>query len=290
MIVSASYRTDIPTFYADWFRNRLRAGYCLVRNPYSGKPYRVSLRVEDVDGYIFWTRNLRPFTDNLTVLRDQNTPFLVSYTINNYPRALEYSVVDARRAVEDLHVLAGRTPGAGVWRYDPILFSSLTPPAFHRDNFAALAAQLRGAVDTVVVSMAQMYQKTRRNLTWAAKTYDFQWEDPDDVVKMALLGELRDIAVAEGLTFSLCAQRHLLSDGIADARCVDAERLTRNAGHDIAGVLKPHREKCGCYESRDIGDYDTCPHGCVYCYAVRNRDLAARRYKRHNPESAFLFE
>ena len=37
MIISASYRTDIPAFYGDWFRARLRAGFCRVANPYSGK-------------------------------------------------------------------------------------------------------------------------------------------------------------------------------------------------------------------------------------------------------------
>jgi hypothetical protein len=27
MIISASYKTDTPAFYGDWFMNRLRAGY-----------------------------------------------------------------------------------------------------------------------------------------------------------------------------------------------------------------------------------------------------------------------
>ncbi len=50
MIVSASYRTDIPAFYGEWFINRLHAGYCNVFNPYSRKPYAVDLRPEAVDG------------------------------------------------------------------------------------------------------------------------------------------------------------------------------------------------------------------------------------------------
>jgi hypothetical protein len=33
----------------------------------------------------------------------------------------------------------------------------------------------------------------------------------------------------------------------------------------------------------DIGEYDTCPHGCAYCYAVENRSLAIRRHAQHDP-------
>jgi hypothetical protein len=33
MIISASYRTDIPAFFGEWFMNRLRAGICKVVNP-----------------------------------------------------------------------------------------------------------------------------------------------------------------------------------------------------------------------------------------------------------------
>ncbi len=60
VIVSASYRTDIPAFYARWFLARLEAGYARVANPYGGGSYEVSLRPGDVGGFVFWTRNMRP--------------------------------------------------------------------------------------------------------------------------------------------------------------------------------------------------------------------------------------
>ena len=62
MIVSASYRTDIPAFYADWFLARLREGSCAVASPYGGKAYAVSLNAPDVDGFVFWSRNLASFS------------------------------------------------------------------------------------------------------------------------------------------------------------------------------------------------------------------------------------
>ena len=33
MIISASRRTDIPSYYSEWMLNRLKEKYVLVRNP-----------------------------------------------------------------------------------------------------------------------------------------------------------------------------------------------------------------------------------------------------------------
>jgi hypothetical protein len=50
MIVSASRRTNIPAFYAEWMVSRLRKGYCPVANPHNRNQVTViSLRPEDVD-------------------------------------------------------------------------------------------------------------------------------------------------------------------------------------------------------------------------------------------------
>jgi hypothetical protein len=91
------------------------------------------------------------------------------------------------------------------------------------------------------------------------------------------------------MLLAVCSQRDLLVEGAADAKCVDAHRLEELAGASVRARLKGNRKDCGCYESRDIGDYDTCPHGCVYCYAVQNRELALERFRKHDPDSEFLF-
>ncbi|MGB0749927.1 MAG: DUF1848 domain-containing protein [Magnetospiraceae bacterium] len=285
MIISASYRTDIPAFYADWFRARLAAGVCWGANPYSGKPYRVSLRPEDVTGYVFWTRNPAPFADALKAVTRQELPFIVQMTITGYPRALDAATIDPARAValmQELRETYG--PRALVWRYDPIVLSDLTPPDWHRENLARLAAALRGAVDEVVVSFLQVYRKTARNLNASG----LDWQDPTPMEKQALLAELLPLAAAQGLRLSLCGQRDLLIPGVQDAACVEAARLADIAGKPLVTVGKSHRAGCGCAPSRDIGDYDTCPHGCVYCYAVRHRDLAKRRFQRHDPRAESL--
>ncbi len=288
MIVSASYKTDIPAFYGPWFMARLAAGSCRMVNPWGGQVYDVALTPEAVDGVVFWTKNLRPFRPHLADVR-RHFPFVVQYTVNGYPRPLEPSVVERSRAVEDLRALAGDYgPRAGVWRYDPILVSSLTPPDWHRHNFARLAAALEGVVDEVVVSFAHIYRKTRRNLAAAARRHGFNWHDPDTAKKRGLIAELAAMAAARGIGLRVCAQSELLAGVARPARCIDAGRLSDVAGRPIAAPEGGNRPGCLCARSRDIGHYDTCPHGCVYCYAVQTRSLAKRRFEAHDPGGAFL--
>lgn len=290
MIISASYKTDIPCFYGEWFMNRLRAGYCKMANPYSREVYRIGLTPAEVDGFVFWTKNLGPFLKYLPEIRERGYPFVVHYGINGYPRALERSVADPEQAVAHAHMLAeAYGPRTVVWRYDPILFTTLTPAAYHRERFAELARKLRGATDEVVISFAQIYRKTRRNLQRTAGRYDFDWFDPDDEEKRSLVRDLARIARENGMQLTICAQDQYVTGGAASARCIDAGRLAAVAGRPIRAEARGHRPNCGCFRSRDIGEYDTCPQGCVYCYAVQDRERALSRYRRHNPLGEFLF-
>ena len=289
MIISASYRTDIPAFYGAWFRRRLAAGYCRVASPYGGPPGTVALNPEAVDGFVFWTRNAAPFAGALADVAMRGMPFTVQYTVTGYPRALEASVTDPKRSVESVRKLADRYgPRVCVWRYDPVLLTSLTPPAWHRDTFARLAAALAGAVDEVVLSFAHVYAKTARNTTRAATRHGFTWTDPAAAEKQNLLADLAAIAAGHGLNATLCAQPDLLVPGLEPARCIDATRLADVAGRPIAAKTKGNRPGCLCAQSRDIGAYDTCPHGCVYCYAVRAPAAAKRAFRAHDPGSDAL--
>ncbi len=291
MIIFASYKTDIPAFYGEWFRNRLHAGFCRMVNSYNkSQHYMISLREEDVDGFVFWTKNLAPFVDTLDEVYQQGFPFVVQYTINGYPRALETRVVDANRSVKNFKSASDKYgQQAFVWRYDTIIFSTSTDADFHRDNFASLASELSGYTDEVVVSFMQLYRKTQFNLDEAARANNFDWCDPPTEVKRALLSDLVEIADEHAMRLSICTQPDLTVPGVSEARCVDAQRLMNVTGRPFRSRLKGMRLGCGCYESKDIGDYDTCPHGCVYCYAVRRRSLALKRYQDHDPLGEYLF-
>lgn len=288
MIVSASYRTDIPAFYAGWFLGRLAAGYAHVANPYGGGSYEVSLRPGEADGFVFWTRNMRPLLGGLDRVRGV-APFTVQFTVTGYPRSLESSVIASQDAVDQLRELRRRFGArVAVWRYDPIVMTSEMDAAAHRRGFAALAAALAGAVDEVVLSFANPYRKTRRNLDRAAERHGFAWHDPPAGEKRELLARLAEIAADAGMAATLCTQPDLLVPGIGEARCIDAGRLSDVANGPVAARESGNRPGCRCALSRDIGAYDTCPHGCVYCYAVAERDRAVSRHKAHDPTAESL--
>jgi hypothetical protein len=290
MIISASYKTDIPTFYGEWFINRLRAGYCKMVNPYNRQVIRVSLRREDVDGFVFWTKNVGPFLRFLPEVSQAGFPFLVQHTINAYPRTLEYSVTDPARSVANVKRVAEEYgPKVCIWRYDTIVSTSITTYDFHRKNFEGLARALSGSVDEVVISFAHFYRKTLRNMDWAAEKFGFTWDDPSIDEKKRLVQDLVAIGRTHGIQLSVCSQPQYVVAGAIEAKCVDAQRFEEITGRRVAAKLKGNRKECGCFESRDIGEYDTCPHGCVYCYAVQNRELAQNRYRQHDPNAEFLF-
>jgi hypothetical protein len=290
MIISASYKTDIPAFYGQWFMNRLEAGYCRVVNPYSQQPFTVSLDKSYAEGFVFWTKNITPFFDNLQKVQNLDYPFIVQYTINNYPSILESRVIDYSMSIKNVKKISD-TFGKRVcvWRYDTIIISEITPVSFHLSNFESLCRELTGYVDEVVVSFVQLYKKTKINFEKNLTKEGIQYFEPSLQEKMDILKGLLEIAMVFELQLTLCSQPECLIDGVNEARCVDAKRISSIGGTRIDSKLKGARQECGCFESRDIGDYDTCPHGCIYCYAVKNHEVALARYKKHDPKSEFLF-
>jgi hypothetical protein len=284
VIISASYRTDIPAYYGEWFMARLRAGAVIVVNPYGGPPYRVGLAPGEAEGIVFWTKNLAPFARHLSTIRALGFPFYVQFTVTGYPRPLEPRVPRAEEALAQIGDTARRFGSrAVVWRYDPVLFTSLTPPEWHVANFDRLARALAGRVDEVTVSFAFLYRKTRARLARVARAAGISWRDPDDDEKRAFMARLAALAAERGLTATLCTGPFYRPLDMAAARCVDAARLSDVAGRPIAARVKGNRPGCFCAESRDIGAYDTCAQGCVYCYAVASPLRARQAVATHDP-------
>ncbi len=271
MIVSASYRTDIPAFFTDWLLARIAAGWAEVRNPYGGPPALVRLDRESVAAWVFWTRNpskLGPVLDRIT------QPVVVQMSILGYPRNLDAHVPPAELQIGWFRDLAARLGArAMVWRYDPIVALAGYD---HRAAFTDLAGRLAGATDEVVVSFAHPYAKTVRNLR------GIEWRDPGLAEKQGLLADLAVIARAAGMRLTLCSQPDLLIEGITGAACIDATRL------GITAPLKPNRPGCLCATARDLGRYDTCAHSCRYCYANRTPAAGRDGVRGHDPQAALL--
>ena len=229
-------------------------------NPWSGRRYHVALDPGSVDGYVFWTRRIRPFLPCLDRLHASQQPFVIQYTITGYPRQLEPRVMPWPAAVDDVHRLY-RLYGSrvAVWRYDPVLITDLTPAAFHLERFRQLAASLSGATDEVVLSFTQIYRKTRRNIERASAVHGFGWQDPDADAMRQLLGALAAVAIDHGMKPTVCAQPHLTIPPLQAARCIDADRLADIAGRPIRAAEQGNRPGCRCARSRDIGAYDSVP-------------------------------
>ena len=247
-------------------------------------------------GLCFGPENLGPFLDSLMEVKERGYPFIIQHTITGYPHELEERVVHSKQTIEhikEISLLYG--PQVVVWRYDPILITSLTSFDWHLKNFEQLARELEGTTNEVVVSFAQTYKKTKRNVDEAAKNNHFVWDEAEnfsDASLQSFMTKLAEIAKHYHFQIRSCSQKKLLVPGmVEEARCIDAERLEAVSCRPLKSDIKLHgnRKECGCFAARDIGEYDTCPHGCVYCYAVQNREKALARYKEHDPTSEFLF-
>lgn len=283
-LISASRRTDIPAFYGQWFENRLRAGHCLVANPFRpDQVRRVSLAPEDVDGFVFWTRRPGPFLDRLEILRDY--PFYFQVTLNAMDPLLEPHLPPEEECCGQLAELALRIgPERVVWRFDPLMVTGITPAVEILARFRRLCGRLAPHARRVVVSRAQLYAKVRRRLGKldGLGLVDL-WEEP--ALAEDLLGGLALIARNHGLEVRICADSedytHL---GIGPGRCVDPEILNSALGLELKYEPDPgQRKACGCARSIDIGAYNSCVHGCLYCYANHSQEAALRGRSRHDP-------
>lgn len=293
MIISASRRTDIPAFYSEWLMNRIREGFCLVPNPFNtNQNSRISLAPEDVDAFVFWSKNPRPMLGVLQELNDQGFIYYFQFTLNDYPHVLEPSVPVVERRVETFLELARVLgPVRVVWRYDPIIITPATNYDYHLKAFEKLVGSLRGATRRVVVSVVDIYRKTDLRMS-GLKESGFEI-DPDSASSsemFQLLSHISQVAQAANMVpFSCAEENDFTPAGVRPGSCIDFDLITSLGGQVTKKKDPGQRPVCGCVVSRDIGINDTCLHGCTYCYSTRNDQLARRRHTKHDPKSPVLF-
>jgi len=293
VIISASRRTDIPAFYPTWFLNRIKAGYCVVPNPFNRQlVYRVSLAPEDVDVVAFWTRNPRPLFKYLDELDARGYRYYFQYTLLDYPRAIDPHAPPVKSRIRSMRALAERVgPERVIWRYDPIVFSQVTPADFHHRTFEQIAQALRGAAQRVVISVLTPYTKIKKRLgemsRQGAPLLPF---DGSENWFGGLMEDLAAAAAANGMEIQSCAtQLDLGSYGIRPGKCVDDDYIKRVFGLEVSHAKDPgQRKACGCVVSKDVGMYDSCLFGCQYCYATSSFERARINYANHDPDSPSL--
>lgn len=289
-IISVSRRTDVPAFYGEWFINRLREGWAVNYNPYSRKASVVELAPEKVGAFVFWSKNFKPFLPYLDEIEARGYRSFFLFTITGLPRLWEPRVVDTAVAVDTFRELARRYgPERVSWRYDPILLTASTGFDYHVRTFIDLCRKLEGYTRRCYTSFVCMYPKVKRRLMAVAKGPAKMLEGVGEGQKRELAEELAQIACEHGIELYSCCNDFLVGDKIRKAHCVDIELISKYTGLEPSLYrLNPTRKGCGCYESVDIGMYDTCPHLCRYCYANTHEKLVLRNYRSHDPRFPLL--
>ena len=285
MIISASRRTDIPAFYADWFFNRLKEGFVHVRNPFNpGKISEISLLPKDVEGIVFWTKDVSPMIERLHLL--ESIPYYFQFTLNPYGTDIERSVASKdKNIIPSFRRLADIIGSERVlWRYDPIIITDKYSVDYHIEYFEKLARRLAGHTKICTFSFLDIYHNTLKHMAGI---------DPklitNDILHI-IAASFSEIAKFYGIELRTCAEEiDLESYGISHARCID-DRIFTSITDERYCFRKDsnQRKECGCMESVDIGAYDTCMHACSYCYATHSLAKPAVNHSLHDPHSTLL--
>ena len=282
MIINTGQRTDIPAFYSDWFVNRLKASFVLVRNPYNPRSvtrYRLSPEVVDLIG--FCTKNPAPMLPHMDLLRPYGQYWYV--TITPYGKEIEPGVPDKREVLDSFRRLSDTVgPDRMGWRYDPVFISGDYPAERHIRAFEYMAQTLSGYTHTAVISFVDLYEKTKRN---------FPEVRPVTAEQRLLLGKaFAEIAGQYGMTLRPCGEGDELAPFGADCSgCMTVAMYEQALGRRLkVPKTAPARKECACYLGGDIGAYNTCGHLCRYCYANYDAATVRKNLAAHDPESPLL--
>ena len=286
MIISASRRTDIPTYYSEWFYNRIKDRYVLVRNPMNiHQISKIDLSPEIVDGIVFWTKNPMPMIKRINELSDYMYYF--QFTITPYGRDIEPSIPNKKEYILPAFKALSKQIGAKrmVWRYDPIFISERYTMNYHIKAFEKIASELHEFTNKVTISFIDVdYKGVKTNIS-QLNLSPFNTE-----MQVELSEQFADIAHGFGLKIDTCAEKiDLQKYGIEHARCID-DRLFSEL---LCSNLKIEKDKsqrleCGCVASIDIGMYNSCLNGCRYCYANYSQKTVSGNREKHNPLSPLI--
>ena len=284
MIISASRRTDIPALYGEWFINRINSGFLFVRNPFSNNIVtRIDLSPDVVDCIVFWTKNPGPFLDKLRLIDRYSYYFL--FTLTPYDATLEKNIPGKKEIITTFRKLSDEAgKGRVIWRYDPVIYTDSINIDYHLRGFEYLAKELHRHTGKCIISFLYMYNKCKRNLKGTGA------RELTEDEKHVLSAKIAAIADDYNITVEACAvSTGLSADGIKPCSCIDKALVEKIVGkHLQIGKDKNQRKECNCYESIDIGGYNTCLHNCLYCYANSNFEAAAQNFRKHDVNSPFL--
>lgn len=319
-IISASRSTDIPAFYADWFFNRLKKGYSAWTNPFNGvKSYVSYANTRFIVFWSKNPENLIPHLDYLKE-RNINCYIQYTLNDYDFEK-LEKGVPPVAKRIETFKALVNKLgKGYVIWRFDPLLLTDTIDVDLLLKKIEGIATQLIGYTEKLVFSFADIlsYRKVKSNLE-ASHIHYRDWtiaEMEEFAGKLEQLNRKWNFTIATcGEKIDL-GKYH-----IEHNRCVDDDLMIRIGWQDAvlmkflgveihkqsSGLFgdepipdnaiiledgyyaiknknckdKGQRQFCGCIISKDIGEYNTCPHLCEYCYANSSKEIALRNWQMH---------
>ncbi|MCL2481428.1 MAG: DUF1848 domain-containing protein [Spirochaetaceae bacterium] len=310
MIISASRRTDIPAFYSEWFLNRIKEGFLLVPNPRNpshvskvdlspapsverarankgdrGEPSLLRDSEEDaspakIECIVFWTKNPAPLMSGLDILDKLNYLYYFEFTLTAYQNDIEKNLLDKEKIITTFKQLGSRLgPERVDWRFDPIIINNKFNIDWHKKSFYNICKQIHKYTNRCIISFVDPYSHIKR---------DFTEPKEDDIYK--LTESLSQIAKEFDLPLFTCSEKIDLSCyGVSHCSCIDKNKIEKIIGHPINAKKDPgQRKTCGCIKSVDIGIYNTCRHGCLYCYATTSEKIVLKQTKNHNQYSPML--
>jgi len=249
---------------------RFNEGFVEAANPYNPKQIkRVSLLKDDVDAFVFWTRDPKHILTNADELTQKGSPFYVMVSVTGYPDALEPNQASVKEVIQSMKELSQKIGHERViWRYDPIILTDITDDEFHRRNFKEISQDLSGYVKRVIISIYDEYPKAAKRLSELENEGELILMDMNFDNLYGILSDFNKSALAANMEIQSCAEKTDMSSiGIKPGACIDSALLENICGLEIKGKDINQRPDCLCCKSVDIGAYKTCEANCVYCYA-----------------------
>lgn len=269
MIINASGRTDIVAYYMNWFVNRWNEGYFDVRNPFN--PKLVSrIFVSDVDMIVFCTKNPLPLLDTIHLF---SVPIQLQVTITGYFKDMEPQVPDKGEIIACVQKLSSYLGKENVCvRYDPILLNSKYNVDYHIRAFNKLCTILKGYVSKMIVSFVDDYKNVRNN------HLDYHEPSNEEYLKLKEAFEKNDMKIVS------CMENKYQIGDEKDC-CISIKYAFERTGK----FFKEWKARdCHCVNMVDVGAYNSCLHGCKYCYANFDSKQIVSNYKMHDVNSSLL--
>lgn len=289
VIISASRRTDIPAFFAGKFMEAFRRLTLSYPNPYNGKEVLVSL--SKLRLIVFWTKNPEPIIEYLPEIEAAGVHYYFQFTLNDYENeGFEPCLPSISERIGTFKRLSRKIGKEKIiWRFDPLILCDGLRPRDLVKRISEIGNQLVRFTDKLVISFVDImaYRRVRLRLIKASGHFNSQniesaeFSQNDQIEFASELSAVLDgwRRINPDFHCATCAEAVSLEKySIGHNSCIDGKLILRLFPDDraLSEYICPNanlkkdpsqRKNCLCIKSTDIGQYNSCRHGCLYCYA-----------------------